>query len=315
MSQNVYKPRLSHYRGLLSYDNPDIHTIVEGYTDWVSQDEYLIFRRENVHTFEKDWKAVKASKRGNDVYVNRVKNRLRHLSSIPDVKCFDYNDRSKRHKTRVLFVTLTYRRDDPLNVVWDKVGVDFNRYVAGLKRRYGRKILIIRTFEAQRDGYVHIHAVLYFQEYEFETFFYNGRWRITERDDVIHNWHWGFCDVLALYSLKAGVGYVTKYITKIQSAVVNDDEKYILTLALLWVFRKRAFSVSRGFSMLILVEKRVKSYHGQVDLHGNPLYRWYLIGFWFDLDGSFDCWSKDLSHKEFFSIYRSRNFSLNMHLM
>ncbi len=314
MSQNVYKPRLFHYRALLSYDNPDIPRIVEGYEDWVSQDEYLIFRKENIHTYEKTWKAVKASKRGNDVYVRRVKDRLKHLSSIHNVEFFDYGDRSRRHKTRVLFTSLTYRRDDPLTVVWRKVGEDFNRWLTGLKRRYG-KILIIRTFEAQRDGYVHIHTVLYFQEYEFETFFYNGKWRITERDDVVHNWGWGFCDVLALYSLKAGLGYVTKYITKIQSAIVDDNEKYVLTLALLWVFRKRAFSVSRGFSILVLVKKRVRSYRGQVDLSGNPLYKWYLIGFWVDVDGSLDCWSKDLTYREFFKIYGSRNFSPNISML
>ena len=214
----------------------------------------------------------------------------------------------------VLFTSLTYRRDDNLTVVWDKVGMDFNRWITGLKRKYGN-ILIIRTFEAQSDGYVHVHSVLYFQDYEFETFFYNGRWRISERDDVVKNWGWGFCDVLALYSLKAGLGYVSKYITKIQSAVVDGDETYVLTLALLWVFRKRAFSVSRGFYLLVQVEKRVKCYSGQLDLEGNPLYKWYLIGFWVDIDGSFDCWSKDLTYQEFFDIYRSEYFSSHIDMM
>ena len=64
--------------------------------------------------------------------------------------------------------------------------------------------------------------------------------------------------------------------------------------------------------MWILVKKWVKSYRGQMDLHGNPLYRWYLIGFWVDVDGSLNCWSKDLSHKEFFKIYHSENFSLKI---
>jgi len=56
----------------------------------------------------------------------------------------------------------------------------------------------------------------------------------------------------------------------------------------------------------------VKSYRGQVDLHGNPFYKRYLIGFWVDIDGSLDCWSKDLSHLEFFKIYRSKEFRGNM---
>ena len=53
----------------------------------------------------------------------------------------------------------------------------------------------------------------------------------------------------------------------------------------------------------------------QVDLEGNPLYKWYLIGFWVDVDGSFDCWSKDLTYREFFKIYGSKNFSPNIHMI
>ena len=267
----------------------------------------MIFRKENIYTLEKEWKAVKAAKRGNDVYAWRLKKRLEHLKSIPDVKFFNYKDRSTRHKTRALFVTLTYSRDDRFDVVWGEVGSDYNRWITGLRRLFG-KIEVVRAWEGHGDGYPHIHCVLLFEETEFVTFFYNGKWRINRRDDISRNWHFGFVDVLALSSIRVGVGYVVKYLTKVHRVLIGKraEEKHVLTLALMWIFKKRAFSVSRGFRVLISnVSCKLKSL-GQVDLEGNSIYKWVLVGFW---AGSIDVWYKKLSYREFFSMYSSSSFT------
>lgn len=311
MLSHIRKPRLSRYRALLSYQEPDLETIKRGFIEWVEYEEYLIFRKENIYTSEKSWKAVKASKRGNDVYVWRLKKRLRQLDKLPNVKFFNSKDRSRRHKTKVAFVTLTYKRNDRLDVVWEEVSPDYNRWITGKRKKFG-KIHVIKTLESQADGYVHIHCILYFEDVEFETFFYNGKWRIDRKDDIAENWHWGFVDVIALCSLRAGVGYVTKYIMKIHEALVHkeNDDKHVLTLALLWIFKKRAFSISRGFKDLIVVVSVIRR-KGQLDLEGNPIYRWYLVGFW---AGGLGVWSKKLSYKEFFEIYTSDSFSPHLHL-
>jgi len=307
MSFYVPKPRLVHYRALLSYDKPDLRAVKEYFVEWSKFDEYLIFRKENVYTSKKEWKAVKAAKRGNDVYAWRLKKRLEHLKSIPDVNFFNYKDRSRRHKTGAMFVTLTYKRDERLDVIWDEVGSDYNRWITGLRRKFG-KIDVLRAWEAHGDGYPHIHCVLLFEETEFETFFYNGKWRILRRDDISRNWHFGFVDVLALSSIRAGVSYVVKYLTKAHRALIEKkaDKKHVLTLALMWIFKKRAFSVSRGFSELIKkMSCKLKSL-GQVDLEGNSIYRWVLVGFW---AGSLEVWFKKLSYREFFSMYSSSSFT------
>jgi hypothetical protein len=49
------KPRLGCYRSELSKDEPDLDYIKDSFLTWVKFDEYLIFRRENIHTFEKGW--------------------------------------------------------------------------------------------------------------------------------------------------------------------------------------------------------------------------------------------------------------------
>jgi hypothetical protein len=52
----------------------------------------------------------------------------------------------------------------------------------------------------------------------------------------------------ALSDLGAGVGYVVKYLTKVHKTIVEEkfDRKSVLTLAMMWIFKKRAFSLSRG---------------------------------------------------------------------
>ena len=309
MLSYVEKPRLWLYRALLSYSQPDLEFIKGAFIHFALFVEYLIFRRENLYTYEKEWKAVKASKRGNDVYAWRLNKRLKPLKSLPKLQFFSQKNRSKRHKTKILFITLTYRRDIRLDIAWESVGLDFNRWISGLRRKFG-KIHVLRAWEAQRDGNPHIHCVLYFEEYEFQTFFYHGKWRINLKKEIARNWHWGFSDIFALHSLGAGVGYVIKYLTKVHDALLQEkyDDHSVLTLAMMWIFRKRAYSISRGFEHLSDDEEQdeKRTITGQVDLKGDPIYRWFLVGFW---AGSLDVWYKKLSYREFFSMYSSSSFT------
>ena len=205
------------------------------------------------------------------------------MYQLPEISFFDRKDRSKRQKAKVLFITLTYRRDGRIDTAWEDVGKDFNRWISGLRRKCG-KIRVLRDWEAQSDGYPHIHCVLYFEEMEFQTFFYNGKWRIDVKDELVKNWHCGFSDMFALSDLGAGVGQVVKYFTKVHKTIVEEKygRKSVSTLAMMWVFKKRAYSVSRGFEGLVVEndENEVKRYVGQVDLNGKPIFRWFLVGFW-----------------------------------
>ena len=315
MSNQVQKPRLGHYKALLSYDNPDLEKIINAFTYWSNFTEYLVFRRENIHTFEKTYKMAKAAKRGNDVYSAKLRKRLNHLYNLPKIEFFNFKDRNRIQKTRAIFVTLTYRRDLRLDEAWEQVGSDFNRWKSAVIKAFG-KVNIIRSFEAQADGYPHIHCIIVFRDYEFETFFHNGTWRISRKRELEKYWSWGFSDMFAMYSLGAGVGYVMKYVTKVNNALLVEkrNQKDVLSLALLWIFRKRAFSVSRDFG-LFLVEVKDDRPYGQVDLKGESIYKWYLVGFWADLNGKYDSWSVKLSYNEFWSIRSSSEFSFNKALL
>ena len=320
------KPRLNRYRALMSYDKPDLEDIERGYLDWVSYPEYIVLQGEHVHTGEKRWKAVKASKRGNDVYNWRLAKRLNLVNNLPNITFFGWKDRSKRHKTRALFVTLTYRRDLRLDEAWEQVGNDFNRWVSLVKKRFGA-VKIIRVWEAQRDGFPHIHAICVFEEQEFNAFSSSGIWRVQEKRSL--EWEHGWTDVEALSSLRGGIRYLMKYLTKLHEIGVygspqNDkipshstlsglaDQASAVTLSLMWIFGKRAFSVSGGLLDLITrmhnSNQESKKRIIQVDLDGDPVWKWSLKGFWGGHIGNNE-WSSDLSLDQFRKIRSSDSWT------
>lgn len=95
MLNQIQKPRLGRYRALLSFSKPDLDRIIEAFIGWATFNEYLIFRKENIYTYEKEYKAVKAAKRGNDVYTWKLGKRLKHLYKLPKIEFFNSKDRNK----------------------------------------------------------------------------------------------------------------------------------------------------------------------------------------------------------------------------
>jgi hypothetical protein len=312
---------------LCSYADPPLEQIVEAFVNWSTYKEYMIFRKEQIYTGEKEHKAVLSAKRGNAVYAWHLKDKFNELIDIPEVKFYNYRDRSKIHKTRALFVTLTLAPGLRLDQQWEGIGEEYNRWISKLRRRYGR-IDCIRVWEAHKSGVPHVHVILIFESREFSTFFYNGTWRVQEKHEL--EWGGGFTDVEALSSVKGGINYVVKYLAKLHKVGIHggiDDTAYsaetnlgslvasasTLTLSLMWAFRRRAFSVSRRLIDLIA---SMSNSNGigvnqtvQVDFEGNPVYKWTLIGFWGGDLGPM--WSKELSLAEFQDMKRSGTWSDN----
>jgi hypothetical protein len=253
--------------------------LLEEYRVYRDDEIRIIIRKENNETFKDTNYAILGSKRGNKVYNFRIRRRLEPIRNYPDIKFFDSRDRSRRYKTRALFIDYTYSREDPLPLAWENIGIDLNRQFSRLHSRYG-EFSVFRTFEAQRDGYPHIHAILIFKDYEFETFFYHGNWRIQERDDLV--WSQGFSDILALNSTRNGLRYVSKYMSKSFTDTPSFIEEF--TQALMWAFHKRSYSVSGDFLDLIRTLSNSNTIKlTQVDLSLNPIpirIKWRLIGFY-----------------------------------
>ena len=200
--------------------------IVDKFSEWVSEDKYMILNRVKMKEFqirdtrknkllnvrfpvESDFFALKCSKRGNDVYRNRVYRRFKGLASLAEKTVFfNPKDRNQNKNTRALFVTLTY--DTKLcsfGEAWKNIGVEFNRFMSHVRKNFG-KVSSCRVFEAYENGHPHIHCILLFEEKEFKVFRdKKGQFRIKEKGVIASGWR-SHTDVKALSSLGRGLSYL-----------------------------------------------------------------------------------------------------------
>jgi hypothetical protein len=228
-------------------ENFSVEEIVDKYKEWVSESTYMILSRWNDEKWKNDVFAIKCSKRGNDIYRLRVKNRFVGLSHKSEqMVFFNPKDRVNDKTTCALWTTLTY--DTKLcsyKEAWEQIGIEFNAFMAYVRRNFG-KVSTCRVFESFENGYPHIHCILLFQEYSFKVFRdAKGQFRVREKDIIAQGWH-SNVDVKAMNSLAGGFSYLKKYLLK-GIDFENADSKGLKTLALCWVYRKRAFAVSGTF--------------------------------------------------------------------
>jgi len=265
------------------YQEGNLDGLVDVYREWRDQPEYL-----HLAKFVGDEKvaevAVLCSKRGNSIYRHRLK---RRLAPLLDLKGLPEGNRSW-NKTRLLFVTLTYdtKRCSPREA-WLSISDEFNRWIALLRKNYG-ELSYLKAVEATRRGYPHIHLVILFKEAEFSYFSLNGKFRIPrkERDRMRSGWH-SFVDVEAVVSPRQAIAYTIKYVLKAHGEKVKgktpweiSEEGVEKTLALLWVYKRRGWSVSEDIleALADLIARPCRTQTVQVDLEGNSLEKWVCLG-------------------------------------
>jgi len=245
----------------------------------------MILNRIDLRTFKSDVFAVKCSKRGNDVYRYRVYRRFKGLASLAKkIVFFNPKDRNQNKKTRALFVTLTY--DTKLcgfGQAWINIGIEYNRFMSHVRKKFGN-VSCFRVFEAYENGHPHIHCILLFKDKRFKVFRDNkGQFRIKEKGLIAAGWR-SHTDVKAMSSLGRGLSYLKKYLLKCIDAE-NKDSKALKTLALTWLFNKRAFSVSGKFRQMLtdLIKTKHNSNHKtqQTTLEGEIVqeFIYFVLGF------------------------------------
>ena len=275
--------------------------IVDKHSEWVSKDTYMILKKVEMKTFatrdnrtntllrfsspiKSEIFAIKCSKRGNDVYRHRVYRRFKELPLIDkDLVFFNPKDRGEK-KTKALWVTLTYdNKRCSFTKAWFNIGKEFNRFRSYICKKFG-KVSTCRVFEAYENGHPHIHCILLFEEKEFKAFTdQKGKFRIHEKEIIAKGWH-SFVDVQAMCSLGWGFAYLKKYLLK-SIDKENKDSKALKTLALGWLFNKRAFSVSGKFRQMLtdLIKTKHNSNHKtqQITLEREIVqeYVYFLLGF------------------------------------
>lgn len=227
------------------------------YTAWVSEPQTLVFSDPDgqTHQFE-------APKRGNAAYNRRVEKRFQPIQAF-----FEWLEPEGYGLTRFMFITLTINRRIPLERAWRTIGPDYSNFTVKLRKILGSQIRIIRCFEAHKDGHPHIHALIYTPE-PFPYFSRNKKYRVdnnnivkaikmawTKKHPLCKRCPIGFVDIQAFINGRYAIDYIFKYITK---SSPRDDKDFIynpvtrhwrenkLSIALLWHFKKRSFSISES---------------------------------------------------------------------
>ena len=264
------------------FENPNETELIQVFEQWRSQNEYLHFAVFNGEEKVREV-AVLCSKRGNPVYRHRVRNRV---MPFLDLKLPEGN--RSWNKTKMLFVTLTYDTGlCPPSEAWVSVSDQFNAWVSGIRNKFG-EISYIKVFESTKRGYPHLHLLIVFKEHEFSYFALNGKFRIPRaiRDRVRSGWH-SFVDVEAIVSPGQAIAYMLKYLLKTHGANIEGKTPWEIsqvgvskTLALLWVYHKRGYSISGDFQEALhdLIREPCATQTFQLTLGGEKLQRWVLLG-------------------------------------
>lgn len=260
------KIRLGLIRSLFDYGTLTFDDLQEVFDAWVRQDEWFVLKREEFDNVGipiiNNWYAVKCSKRGNDVYRWRVRNRLREVQELADLGDITFFGSDEVNpSTRCLFLTLTYdTKRCSVRDAWEGIGHEWNRYITSIRKKYG-PCSVIRAWEGFENGFPHIHAILLFNDVQFDVFEHEGDWRIQEKEEFADRWH-SFVDVSAVRSFSNSVNYLLKYLSKVNSRS-SEDSKYSRTLSLMWLYHKRAFAISGQFA------RDLKSYRLDRPLHNS----------------------------------------------
>ena len=262
------KPRLKLAQDYFSHGNIDLEVLTDLYRYWRDLDEFGVIRKTEIdprdYSIKHEYKAIKSSKRGNDVYRWKIKRRLGWMDKIPNLEFFSDEDvENGSAYTRMLFFTLTYdtNRCDRISA-WENVGLEYNRWITRVRSKYG-KVSVFRVWQTMGNGYPHVHGVMLFEDPKkgsFKVFKHedvDGKisFRVEEKGDLETSWH-SFVDVVAVRSVKGALRYCKRYMTRenmessessaAQPIYANGSVKD-RDMALMWLYRKRSFAVSEEF--------------------------------------------------------------------
>ena len=233
--------------------------IIDIYEFWRDQDEYIVLGIIDLEPFKPTrWLALKCAKRGNDKYVWKVSKKLSSLKDLKNVK--------------VKFVTFTCDPKDYSGIreAWEDMGRRQNRVNCWLRRHFGKNFLgFLRVWEGYKSGLPHAHMICFFKK---------AVWLDKKQLEKTSN---SFVRIKDVRSLREVSRYVTKYLVKCFNSETYKDR---LTNALMWLFRKQGYGLSRGLittkrnSNGIMVQTTLDGGYYWVEFEFMGVYPAFLIG-------------------------------------
>ncbi len=294
-----------------------VEDVVGEYKVWLSWIFYVICVRFNYSRGDYEYVVFRGVKRGDERYGFLICRKFKRLALFGEgLNYFSYGSHGKIRGGGLL-ATFEYDTNRfSLSDAWLRVGVDFNRSMSYLRKKFG-KVSIARVWESHESGYPHIHAMFIFHEHVFSGYSSRRHGHLIYRvfgsgyKSLKGSWSYGFSDFEMVDSFRGGISYLSKYLVK-STSLSEAGSKGVKTLAMCWVFHRRSFAVSgllfspageRGavrseatraehdeirtqcISNLNSAEKNsdVKALKVGVDLYGVSIFenvgRWYLFGF------------------------------------
>lgn len=251
----MYQAKQYFYENYYASGKLDLDALIRTYKEWVSFDEYYVLKKKiyGIGVFILRGKYVKSSKRGNDVYNWRVDKRFSILYDVLSQHEPEY-EHAYVLKTDILFFTLTYAFRD-IFIAYENVGKDYNRFMSNLRKIFPRAKTIARCFQAQRDGTVHIHALIWIGTH-LDVVWYCGyknghkdcRYIVKNYDlwlDMKNCWKYGNADIRGFVNFREGLKYIFRYVKK--GINLEDPKESLLTLSLNWLFHKKSFYINYKF--------------------------------------------------------------------
>jgi hypothetical protein len=206
-----------------------------------------------------EWRFPTAIKRGNDEYIRLIEERLKPFLNNEPIKFFE--DDWGLKKTNALYLTGTVEHSLCGN---DRGYLEFgswwNSFITNIRLQMG-DLVFIRTWQSQKNGYPHFHAILYFKDREFTAVKWRDEdggisyrlWSRSEDRKILKNaWKWGHLDIQCVQDMTESFKDLLKYVTRCLEGGESD-----LTNALLWYFQRQAFGISDDFVNVVWGKENV----------------------------------------------------------
>jgi len=266
------KPRLNLAQYHFSH-GIELELLTDLYRYWRDLNEYGVIEKSWFEdlTIKHEYKAVKCSKRGNDVYHYRVEKRLGWTKQIKNEVFFTDEDiANNKAFSQILFFTLSYNTNRCSRIeAWETIGKDYDNWIRGIRQKYG-SVSVLRVWQSTQKGYPHVHGILLSRDHKFKisfkTYDPKGRpiYRIAEKEEFESGYH-SFVDVCAVRTVRGALNYAVRYVTRVidddvDEGSVDDDNRNMaydgkmndLDMALMWLFRKRGYAISGDFRSALI---------------------------------------------------------------
>ena len=228
------KLRKLYFNNIEVFGNLDI--AVELYKRYRDHPDYIILY--NLDT--KQYLAIKSAKRGNDVYLYRIRKRLQPILDRlrGNNVIFAHNDRHRIYTTYFLFVNLTF--DCSPEETYEKAK-GIKEFMDLLRKVFGKVYIVAWGLDVQSSGKLHYDAVIYVPKGVKVRWWYSPHRKrhilvlVDQKlfDKIKSKWRYGFANIEGVSSLREALEYCLKYVlSSAQNELLN-------TIAIL--YRKRTF--------------------------------------------------------------------------